>query len=207
VTLARRAEVPQSIAVGKRAGGTVGGVASRRLPLPWLVGATIAALLAATAVVVFAGGDDSADSADVPTPAEVKALVVTSLDSGADSRIDDLLTGKPVVLNLFASWCTGCIREMPAFERVHQDLGDDVSFVGLALRNPRDDAQALVEQTGVTYPTYTDEADEAFEMFGVVALPTTVFLDADGTVRDIHLEIFTEDQLRAEIGEQFGVGV
>ena len=59
----------------------------------------------------------------------------------------------------------------------------------------------------MTYPTYIDEADEAFGMFGVVALPVTVFLDADGTVRDVHLEIFTEDTLRAEIGEQFGVGV
>jgi thiol-disulfide isomerase/thioredoxin len=195
------------IAVGKPAGGTVGGVASRRLPLPWLVGATIAALLAATAVVVFAGGDDSADSADRPSPDEVKALVLTSLDSGADSQMGDVLTGKPVVLNLFASWCTGCITEMPAFERVYKDLGDDVTFVGLALRNPRDKAQDLVERTGVTYPTYTDEADEAVGMFGVVALPVTVFLDADGTVRDVHLEIFTEDTLRAEIGEQFGVGV
>jgi thiol-disulfide isomerase/thioredoxin len=182
-------------------------VASRRLPLPWLVGATIAALLAAVAVVVVAGGDDSADSADRPAASEVKSLELTALDGGAVSRVGDVLTGKPVVLNLFASWCTGCITEMPAFERVYQDLGDDVTFVGLALRNPPDDARALVEQTGVTYPTYTDEADEAFEMFGVVALPTTVFLDADGTVRDIHLEIFTEDQLRAEIGEQFGVGV
>jgi hypothetical protein len=88
---------------------------------------------------------------------------------------------------------------------VYQDLGNEVTFAGLAIRNPPDDALAMVEQTGVTYPTYADAADEASEMFGVVAMPTTVFLAADGTVLDIHLEIFTEDGLRAEISDRFGV--
>jgi cytochrome c biogenesis protein CcmG, thiol:disulfide interchange protein DsbE len=179
-------------------------VASRRLPLPWLVGATIVIVLVAAAVVVFAGDDDSADSAD---PVAVDDLALASLTGGRDQKLGDVLDRQPLVLNLFASWCSPCIQEMPDFEKVHQDLGDEVDFAGLAIRNPPDKALETVEQTGVTYPTFGDPSDEASELFGVVNMPTTVFLDADGTVLDVHTGRMTEDQLRAEIGEQFGVGV
>jgi thiol-disulfide isomerase/thioredoxin len=176
-------------------------VASRRLPLPWLIGATVLVLVAAVAVVAL-GGDDS----PVATPTEVRALAVEPLTGGEPQQLGDLLGERPVVLNLFASWCQPCIEEMPAFERVHEDLGDDVAFVGLAVRNPPDKALGIVEQTGVTYPTFGDTADAASEMFDVVNMPTTVFLAADGTVEDVHTGAFSEDELRSAIGDRLGVG-
>ena len=60
-------------------------------------------------------------------------------------------------MNFFASTCTPCITEMPAFEEVHQELaGEPLAFLGLAVTDRADDALALVEQTGVTYPTAQD---------------------------------------------------
>jgi thiol-disulfide isomerase/thioredoxin len=162
----------------------------------------VAILLAATAVVVLAGGDDDADAID---RAQVEKLGLTPLDGGADQQLGDLLGERPVVLNLFASWCQPCIEEMPTFERVHQDLGDEVIFAGLAIRNPPDKALDLVEQTGVTYPTFADAADAAPELFDVVNMPTTIFFDADGNVVARRAGKLTEDKLRAVIDEQLGV--
>lgn len=161
-------------------------------------------LVAAVAVVVLAGG--GGDAASFPDRAEVEALALDPLTGDGSQRpLGDLLGERPVVLNLFASWCQPCIEEMPSFERVHRDLGDEVSFAGLAIRNPPDKALGIVEQTGVTYPTFGDGADAAADLFDVVNMPTTVFIAADGTVADVHTGAFTEAELRDAIDERFGV--
>jgi thiol-disulfide isomerase/thioredoxin len=183
-------------------------VATRRLPLSWVIAATVVVLAVAVAVVVVSGGGDDGD--DFADPAEVRALPIAALAAGGArsdaTSLGDLLDGKPVVVNLFASWCAPCIEEMPDFEKVHQDLGEEVTITGLAVRNPPDDALAIVEQTGVTYPTFADEADQASGLFTVVNMPTTIFLDGDGTVVDVHTGELSESELRAAIDESFGVG-
>jgi thiol-disulfide isomerase/thioredoxin len=185
-------------------------VATRRLPLSWVIAATVVVLAVAVAVVVLSGGGDDGD--DFAEPAAVRSLPIAALaDGGASSdatSLGDLLTDgdKPMVVNLFASWCAPCIEEMPDFEKVHRDLGDEVAITGLAVRNPPDDALGIVEQTGVTYPTFADEADEVSALFDVVGMPTTIFLDADGTVVEVHTGELSESELRAEIDESFGVG-
>jgi thiol-disulfide isomerase/thioredoxin len=161
-------------------------------------------LVAAAAVVAIAGRDGEDD---LPDPAEVAALPIVPLTGGEPQPLGDLLGDRPVVLNLFASWCQPCIQEMPAFEQVHQDLGDEVSFAGLAVSNPPDDALRIVERTGVTYPTFdgADDADDSATVFEVEGMPTTVFIGADGTVEDIHGGELTEAELRAAIERRFGV--
>jgi len=178
-------------------------VASRRLPLPWLVGATVLVLVAAIAVLAIGGGDDG----PVATPDEVRGIAVAPLTGGEAHPLGDLLGDRPVVVNLFASWCQPCIEEMPAFERVHRDLGDAVLIVGLAVRNPPEQALGIVERTGVSYPTFGDTDDVASDMFDVVNMPTTVFLAPDGTVEDVHTGAFSESELRAAIGDRLGVDV
>jgi thiol-disulfide isomerase/thioredoxin len=169
-----------------------------------LIAATVAVVLVATAVLALAGGDDDAEAG--PDPATVARLSLKPLDGGGEQRLGDLLdAGKPVVLNMFASWCQPCIEEMPGFEHVHQQLGGEVTFAGLAIRNPADKALALVQQTGVTYPTFADTGDAGAELFDLVNMPTTIFIDADGNVVERRAGRITEDQLRDEIDEQFGV--
>lgn len=191
-------------------------MAWRRLPLPWILFSTAVALVAA-GVVVLVFDDDSADSgdtADTPeltltpqgeVPESVQGIGLAPLDGGADQTLGDLLGERPMVLNFFASWCTPCLDEMPDFESVHQDLGDQVSMVGLAENDPPERAQGMVEQTGVTYPTYIDPNGAALTFFEGLALPTTVFLSAEGDVLEIHTDVLTQEQLRDRIRAHFGV--
>ena len=67
-------------------------------------------------------------------PGSVAEVRLASLQDQPDAALGDLLTGAPVVVNFFASWCVPCVEEMPAIEAVHQSLGDRVTFVGLANR-------------------------------------------------------------------------
>jgi len=197
--------------------GTVRDVASRRLPLSWLVLATVLGLVAAGAVLVAFSGDDPAGSgdgdvdaayelrpeADVPSSADDVRLA--GLEGGEDHRLGDLLGERPVVVNFFASTCQPCVKEMPAFESVHRALGDQVRFVGLAYRDAPEAALSIVESTGVTYETFADADDDAADLFGLIQLPSTVFIDADGKVLDVHPGALDEGQLRDRLEEHFGV--
>jgi thiol-disulfide isomerase/thioredoxin len=193
-------------------------VASRRLsPLVVLL-ATALALVAALGTFALldpgdddASGDSGADGTrgyDLrPTddlPDSASELRLGALGDTSETRLGDLLTGAPIVVNFFAPWCAPCVDEMPAFERVHQDVGDEVTFVGLAVPPDVEGALDTVAATGVTYPTYADSLDDALVFFGGINMPTTVFLDADGEVLDVHTGPLTEDELRADLADRFG---
>jgi cytochrome c biogenesis protein CcmG, thiol:disulfide interchange protein DsbE len=195
-------------------------VASRRLPVSWILGATALALAAAAAVVVFAGvgsGDDDSSDGGVPAadtaaltpegelPESVHAIQLGALDGGADRVLHELMDGRPLVVNFFASWCQPCIEEMPAFERVHQALGDEVTIVGLALPPDVESAPELVADTGVTYPTYADADGAAFTFFEGANMPTTVFLAPDGAVREVNTGELREQEILAKLDEHFGI--
>jgi thiol-disulfide isomerase/thioredoxin len=196
-------------------------VATRRLPLAAVVAATALALIAALGVLALlddgspdvATGADGADGADgsyelVPAedlPEDVADVRLGSLQGGPDRTLGELLGPAPAVVNFFASWCPPCIDEMPAFERVHQSLGDRVTFVGMATRDTPEDALATVASTGVTYPTFDDPDSAALTFFGGLAMPTTVFIDGGGEVVDVHSGSLDEDELRARIDDLFGV--
>jgi cytochrome c biogenesis protein CcmG/thiol:disulfide interchange protein DsbE len=138
-------------------------------------------------------------------PASVAEVRLGSLDGGDDRSLGEFTGTTPVVVNFFASWCVPCVEEMPAIEAVHQSLGDQVTFVGLANQDRDEDALATVEATGVTYPTYGDPGASAISYFGGLSMPTTVFIAADGTVVDVNSGALSEAELRAKITDLFGI--
>ena len=123
---------------------------------------------------------------------------------GEIRRISDL-RGQPVVLNFWASWCPPCVAEMPYIESVHRDLGDEVAFLGMNTQDSMGPALDLVEQTGVTYELGLDPDGDIFRGFSVFTMPMTFFINADGEIVDTHGGIFTEQQLRDQISDSFGV--
>jgi thiol-disulfide isomerase/thioredoxin len=190
-------------------------VASRRLSPVAILLATALALVAAvgTFALLDSGNDDASGDGGTegyeltPTdglPDSVGEVRVGALGDTAETQLGDLLTGAPMVVNFFAPWCAPCVDEMPAFERVHQDVGDEVTFTGLAVPPDLDEAVDTVAATGVTYPTYADSLDDALLFFEGINMPTTVFLGADGEVLHVNTGPLTEDELRAELADRFG---
>lgn len=119
---------------------------------------------------------------------------------GEKLTFSDLSDG-PVVLNFFASWCPTCISEMPDFESVHQAFGSDVTFLGLSVQDRVTDAKQLVADTGISYAVGNDQNGDVFSLFNGLGMPTTVFIDADGTVARVHTGVYDAESLTEAIND------
>ena len=115
--------------------------------------------------------------------------------------------GRPLVINFFASWCPSCIAEMPDFERVHQQLGGDVAFLGVSQSDPRGASIRLARETGITYETAIDERGELFRAFGAFGMPTTVFIRPGGEIAEVWSGALDAEALRQLVAERFGLRV
>lgn len=104
---------------------------------------------------------------------------------GGEVRLSDY-SGKPVVLNFWASWCGPCKREMPEFQAAFEELGEEISFLMVNMtdgsRETVDTAAAFLEEAGYTFPVYYDRDMDAASAYGAYSLPTTYFIDAEGFV-------------------------
>jgi cytochrome c biogenesis protein CcmG/thiol:disulfide interchange protein DsbE len=118
---------------------------------------------------------------------------------GPGFRLPEDLGGRPLVLNVWASWCGPCRQEMPAFQRVYLQANGKVGFLGLDYLDVESAARRFVAQTGVTYPLAADPKGRAGAKLGVASLPATLFIGADGALRGRHLGAMTAPQLRAAI--------
>lgn len=161
--------------------------------------------VAAVAAVAFVGlAACTSGTADPQFLDEVEVRPLADRD-GPPLTLAEVTEGQPAVVNFFASWCTPCIEEMPDFETVYRDVRDEVGFIGLAYQDGDTAALGIVEMTGVTYPTYTDIDGQAMVTFEGTNMPTTVFLNADGTVAEVRSRPLSENALRDAIDEHFEV--
>jgi len=127
------------------------------------------------------------------------------------------LEGTPLVINFWGSWCEPCKEELPAFQRTYDDYQDEVEFVGINMKDNLDDARAMAEEFGLTYPLVVGETSLERE-FDLLGYPTTVFITSDYELMKSDIEpgegptllggeqggtsglgAVTEEELRAEI--------
>lgn len=174
-------------------------------------GLALAVLAALFAVLASRGHGDQAQAGGGDRAHYDAATHKLSFDlpAFAGGQVSDVsLAGKPAVLNFYASWCTVCRGELPAFQATAQRIGSRVNFVGVNPQsNDTDSGQAaMIRAAGVTYPTVRDRHDALLSLFDTSgSLPVTVFLRADGSVADVHLGGLTADSLAQLLRTDLGI--
>ena len=96
------------------------------------------------------------------------------------ARAVDAGDGRPTVINLWASWCAPCVREMPLLQRTSDRAGAAVRFVGIDIQDEPASAASLLDATGVSYEQYDDPDGEVRNAVRAVGLPVTLVFDAQG---------------------------
>lgn len=141
---------------------------------------------------------DTADAGNASNAAAAQATLLAEFDSeiiagtGERTTLTEIAGGRPLVVNMWATWCPYCVEEMPGFAEVAGEYGDRVSFAFLDIadgaRETVDGTKAWLAEHGLdSLPVYYDTPDTGF---GVTAslqassLPTTVIVGSDGEVKD-----------------------
>jgi thiol-disulfide isomerase/thioredoxin len=179
---------------------------SRRL---FALAAVAAALLAACAQEQANPDADGRPAASASSTAPTKPGVVRArfagFAGGPGFALPEDLRGRPLVLNVWASWCVPCRKEMPAFQSVYLRARGVVGFLGVDYLDEAGAARRLAADTGVTYPLAADAKGTEVAELGVTALPTTLFFSADGVLRGRRFGELDADRLRDAIRTYLGV--
>ena len=128
-------------------------------------------------------------SSEAPTEATTEAQDLSAPDftvydmEGNPVKLSDYF-GKPIVLNFWASWCGPCKMEMPYFEEVYGEIGEQVQFLMVNSTDGSSEtvesASAYVAEQGYTFPVFYDTSFEASINYQAFSLPTTYFISAEG---------------------------
>lgn len=113
----------------------------------------------------------------------------------------ETLRGYPVVVNIWASWCGGCLYEqLPMFQKLAARFGTRVAFIGIDSEDSDDAAASWLTRAPVPYPSYIDPGRELAQSFGARSLPATAFLDRSGKLAWLKQGNYRDgEELEAEI--------
>jgi thiol-disulfide isomerase/thioredoxin len=102
--------------------------------------------------------------------------------NGPDQKLS-AFRGKPLIINVWASWCPPCIAEMGSLERLAwSDLGQQFTVIGISTDDYPEAAKGFLRKSNATLNHYIDHQLELENMLGADHLPLTLLVDAKGRV-------------------------
>ncbi len=179
----------------------------KRFPVGLLVVVVVGALVGGGLAVLVLGTNNAANRAGgLVIPTSSRALLregqpaptwtLNTLEGKPIALAE--LKGQPALINFWASWCPPCIEETPALIEAYNELkgeGRAVEFVGIGTNDELDNLKKFATNNDVSYLLVADPDGKVSDAYGVLGMPTTVFVDSNGVVRKIHSGAITKAQV------------
>lgn len=157
--------------------------------MKWTVAAaSIFLIVAPTLGAADEGEADMPDRATlgefVPSTQPYPAPAISLADTSGHSVELSELQGKLIIVNLWATWCGPCLREMPSLERLQSRLGERVAVLAVSEdRGGNKSVEPFIAKLGLkSVKIYIDPKSEVGHAFGVRGLPTSFLIDREGKV-------------------------
>lgn len=136
--------------------------------------------------------------------AGLPSMPVATFDGGT-TTLEKLRAGRPALINVWASTCAPCVREMTGLQNLHRQFGTKLTIIGVDSGEPPADGTTLLKKVGATYPQVSDPRQTLTQALGATALPTTVFVDANGKIVGLESGARSEAKFRELITERLKV--
>ena len=148
----------------------------------WIVGAIVAVALVVLIAAFFPSEIDQNRG-----PSQVVGLTAPQLTvplvSGGSIDLGSL-RGHDVLLNLWATWCGPCRREMPALERLSRERTGRLIVIAVDQGEAPATAAGFAKRFGVTFPVAADEQQRLGTQLHLAGLPSSLFIDKSGVIRE-----------------------
>ncbi len=106
--------------------------------------------------------------------------------TGENMRLSEY-RGDVVMVNFWATWCGPCRQEMPLLDELYQRYSRvGFNLLGVNIDDDSRRAMQMIEELGVNFPVLFDARKQVSELYDVDAMPVTVIIDREGTVRYVH---------------------
>lgn len=115
------------------------------------------------------------------------------------------LRGQPVVLNFWATWCPPCRAEMPHFQEASIKYNGLATIIGVDQGETESLVSDFAASYGINYPLLLDTDNRVNQQYGITSLPTTLFIDSRGVIRETFSGIISaavlEDRIERLLAE------
>ena len=140
---------------------------------------------------------DAAQSGEIEQAPEFETKTL----DGEDVKLADY-RGQVVLLNVWATWCDPCIRELPELSRMHEQLHDKgLVVIGLNtdVRGKLSAVRQMVVRNKLPFPVWLDFESKSQVAFKLRGYPTSFLIDRQGLICTKHTGAMTREMLEQEI--------
>jgi thiol-disulfide isomerase/thioredoxin len=124
-----------------------------------------------------------------------------TLADGTTQKLSDL-RGKKVLINFWATWCGPCQVEMPEMEYAsHAYEKDDLVILAINRSETPETIRPFAASFGITFPIVVNTSNDIGEAYGIRGLPTSYFINGDGTVNYIQIGVVSIDLIETRLEE------
>ncbi len=148
--------------------------------------------------LAVAGKHARGPSTGLRTVAFSKAPPDFTFDAGDGPTHLAALTGRPVIVSFWASWCEPCRAELPVFVRLREMYGDTVALLTIS-DEPPGAARAFLAAQHLDLPVVEDPERKIFDAYSITPIPVTLVLRPDGTVSYVSVGETSFEELQAAV--------
>lgn len=116
-----------------------------------------------------------------------------TMQDGTAQKLSDL-RGRLVLVNFWATWCAPCKEEMPDLQRIADERGDQVVVVGVNKLETLDAIAPFARQMDISFTLIPNPAGDVSDRYAARNIPTTYFINSDGTIGAVQLGVMTYEQ-------------